>query len=264
MQKEIEYKNAKHWLEQLLTKKIQSNPQYSLRSFARQVGIAPSALSRILSGKRTFTLNLAIRISNALGLTPKDRDQLLAMISPPIKEVSTKKQSETKQLSVDCFNAMSEWYHFGIMQLFFLDDFVQDQKWMAKILGISQLEVKLAIERLLRLEILDKNEKGELFRTANQFATTTDISSAGLRLFQKQILEKAIVSLEEDQIFERDITSITVASNETQIELVKKEIKKFRLKMAKVLAEGPKTRVYNLGIHLIPVSDSTKGKKYEN
>lgn len=94
-------------------------------------------------------------------------------------------------------------------------------------------------------------------------STTTDITSSGIRHFQKQILEKTISSLETDDILERDITSITIAINENKIPEAKAEIKKFRLKMSEFLGTGEKTRVYNLGIHLIPLSKSTKGEANE-
>jgi hypothetical protein len=38
---------------------------------------------------------------------------------------------------------------------------------------------------------------------------------------------------------------------------------KFRKKMAEFLAEGKKTRVYNLGVHLIPLSKSMNGETNE-
>jgi uncharacterized protein (TIGR02147 family) len=107
---------------------------------------------------------------------------------------------------------------------------------------------------LISLGILDRNENGKLFRTSSHFTTTTDVASSGLRHFQKQILEKAILSLENDPIEERDITSITVAIDESKIKEAKQEIKKFRLKMSEFLGTGERTRVYNLGIHLIPIS----------
>ena len=125
-------------------------------------------------------------------------------------------------------------------------------------LSISELEAKLAVERLIRLEILDHDENGKLYRTATHLSTTTDIASAGIRHFQKQILEKSIHSLEHDDIHERDITSITVAINEDKIKEAKAEIKKFRMRMSEFMGEGKKTRVYNLGIHLVPLSKSSK------
>lgn len=261
IEKNIETHSSQFWLENLLAEKIKKNPQFSLRAFSRMVDVSPAVLSRILSGKRKLTFNLAVRIADALVLGPYERELLYSFYlsngsSSEVDSESLKHKKE-KELSIDCFNAMKEWYHYGITQLLYIESFVDDAKWIAKMLSITELEAKLAVDRLIRLEILDRDENGKLYRTATHLSTTTDIASAGIRHFQKQILEKSIASLESDNISERDITSITIAINEDRIPEAKTEIKKFRMKMSEFLATGEKTRVYNLGIHLIPLSKST-------
>lgn len=252
--KNIENNGSQLWLENLLAEKVKKNPQFSLRAFARLVEVSPAVLSRILSGKRKLTFNLAVRIADALTLGPMERETLYSFFTT---NSDAREDRHEKELSIDCFNAMKEWYHYGITQLLYVSEFQEDPKWIAKMLSITELEAKLAIDRLLRLEILDRDDNGRLYRTATHLSTTTDIASAGIRHFQKQILEKSIKSLEEDSILERDITSITIAINEERLKEAKAEIKKFRMKMSEFLSEGEKTRVYNLGVHLIPLSKST-------
>ncbi len=259
----IENNSSQLWLENLLAEKIKKNPQFSLRAFARLVDVSPAVLSRILSGKRKLTFNLAVRIADALVLGPIERDTLYSFFTGAASERSDEDRHE-KELSIDCFNAMKEWYHYGITQLLYIEAFQEDPKWIAKMLSITELEAKLAVDRLLRLEILDRDENGRLYRTAAHLSTSTDIASAGIRHFQKQILEKSIYSLEHDELSERDITSITIAINEERIPEAKKEIMRFRKRMAEFLGEGEKTRVYNLGIHLIPLSKSINGVENEN
>ncbi len=245
---------AKDWLENYLAKKIEKNPRYSLRAFATRVSINPSVLSRILTGKRTLTFKMAVRIADALALEPCDRSELLSItVKTPIKNQS-ENEKEMRDLSVDCFMAMSDWYHYAICQLLYVENFKEDNKWIAKTLGVSELEVKLAISRLLRLNILERDENDILFRTSSHFQTTTDVLSSGLRKFQKQILERAIVSLDDDPLLERDITSITMAINVDKVAEAKLKIKEFRQEMADFLEEGPRSRVYNLGVHLVPLS----------
>lgn len=255
-----ENNHSQLWLENLIAEKIKKNPQFSLRAFARMVDVSPAVLSRILSGKRKLTFNLATRIADALVLGPDERETLYSFFLGAPEE-KTEEEKVQKELSIDCFNAMKEWYHYGITQLLYIESFKEDSKWIAKMLSITELEAKMAIERLLRLEILDRDENGKLYRTATHLSTTTDIASAGIRHFQKQILEKSIESLEKDDVLERDITSITIAINEDRLAEAKLEIKRFRLKMAEFLGTGEKTRVYNLGIHLIPLSKSINGEE---
>ena len=253
----IENTSSQLWLENLLAEKTKKNPQFSLRAFARMVDVSPAVLSRVLSGKRKLTFNLAVRIADALVLGPIERETLYSFYTGADGEKNQEDRHE-KELSIDCFNAMKEWYHYGITQLLLVDSFSEDPKWLAKMLSITELEAKLAIDRLLRLEILDRDESGRLYRTSTHLSTSTDVASAGIRHFQRQILEKSIESLEHDDISERDITSITIAINEERIPEAKKEIMRFRKRMAEFLSEGEKSRVYNLGVHLIPLSKSVK------
>lgn len=243
---------SKVWLQQMLAEKS----RMSLRSFARMVEVNPGVLSRVLNGRRKLTFALAVRIADALKLGPVERETLYSFY---LSEGEIKKVDYAeKELSLDCFTAMKEWYHYGITQLMLVENFQEDTKWLASVLGISELEVKLAIERLIRLDVLDRDENGTLYKTKFHLSTSPDIAASGIRHFQKQILEKSIQSLESDSLSEKDITSITLAINEDKIEEAKKEIKKFRMKMSEFLTEGKKTRVYNLGIHLIPLTKSTK------
>lgn len=255
--------NTQLWLENLLANKVKRNPQFSLRAFSRLVDVSPAVLSRILSGQRTLTFKLAVRIADGLLLGPSERDELYSFFTKKFDENESLTDRHEKEQSIDCFNAMKEWYHYGITQLLYIEGFKEDPKWIAKMLSITELEAKLAVERLIRLEILDRNEFGKLYRTSTHLSTTTDIASAGIRHFQKQILEKSIESLERDSLNERDITSITIAINEDRLAEAKLEIKKFRLKLSEFLSVGEKTRVYNLGIHLIPLSKSIMGENHD-
>ena len=76
IEKNFETSSSQSWLENLLTEKIKKNPQFSLRAFSRLVDVSPAVLSRVLSGKRKLTFNLAVRIADALVLGPGEREVL--------------------------------------------------------------------------------------------------------------------------------------------------------------------------------------------
>lgn len=53
------------------------NPSYSLRAFARDIGIGSGRLSELLSGKRRFTPRSIERISRALKLSQEEFEDLV-------------------------------------------------------------------------------------------------------------------------------------------------------------------------------------------
>ncbi len=61
-----------NYLQQELERRCQKNPRYSLRSFAKFLEIDPSALSKILNGKRPLGKRLIRRFAYRLGLTQEE------------------------------------------------------------------------------------------------------------------------------------------------------------------------------------------------
>src|SRR5215470_6437173 len=56
------------YLQSELARRCSSNPQYSLRSFALQLGINHSTLSQLLRGKRVMTPRMVEALGERLGL----------------------------------------------------------------------------------------------------------------------------------------------------------------------------------------------------
>ena len=65
MQREFDYRKA---LAKELKERQLRNPGYSLRSFARDLGLSPAALSQVMSGKRHFSKGNAEKVISALSL----------------------------------------------------------------------------------------------------------------------------------------------------------------------------------------------------
>ncbi len=71
---------------------------------------------------------------------------------------------------------------------------------------------------------------------------------------QRHVLEKALTAIDVVPQDEKDITSMTMAIDESKIPEAKKRIKAFRRQLCEFLETGKQTRVFNLGIQLYPIS----------
>ena len=76
-----EIKTAADYLIYIFNERKEKNPRYSLRAFARSLGVSSGQLSEILSGKRPLSHKLARRISIALALTDSEGQRLLQLVS---------------------------------------------------------------------------------------------------------------------------------------------------------------------------------------
>lgn len=78
---ETEVKTAADYLISIFNDRKEKNPRYSLRAFARSLGVSSGQLSEILSGKRPLSHKLARRISIALALTEEESHKLIHLVS---------------------------------------------------------------------------------------------------------------------------------------------------------------------------------------
>jgi uncharacterized protein (TIGR02147 family) len=273
--------NYRTYLRAALAERIKRNPSYSMRAMAGLMGITPSGLCQVLKGKKNLSPSAAIRIAGRLGLEPSDARYFCELV-----ELETAKTAEhraavlerisamnpervVRDLSVDQFQIISDWYHYAIVELTESDIASFDPAAIARRLGISRIEVEAAIERLLRLEMLEPHpDKPGFYRKTNEsFQVSSDVSSAALRKFHQQILEKAAESLEQQRPGDRIIGSETFAFAPEQLPEFRELVAEFYRKAVALADRGTgKTEVYNLGVNFFSLAPSggtpaERGKK---
>jgi uncharacterized protein (TIGR02147 family) len=242
-------------LQIVFSQRCHRNEGYSLRAYAKSLSTPPSTLSEIMNNKRPISKKLAEKFGKALNLSS---EQLEAFC-----KIDEREGVEYHQLALDSFYCISEWYHYGILQLLKTKIFKNDARWIAKRLGITPSQVKLAIERLIRVGILQVEEDGSLKDATNGQTShlKNNFTNEQLKNFQIQTLEKAIEALKNIPIEWRDNTSMTMAINKSAIPLAKEEIKKFRRKLTKKLESfGEPDEVYQMAISLTPLTNLNFGE----
>lgn len=217
-----------------------------------------SSLSEIINGKRPLTKKYRDKIGKALKMS---EEQINAFNGKnhgnSLKDPQDQLTDDYRQLALDSFYIISEWFHYGILQLIKIKGFKNNSHWIAKRLGILPSQAEIAVERLLRIGILQEVD-GKLIDITggNTSHLKSDFTNEQLRGFQVQALEKAIVALKTVPIAKRDNTSMTLAVSREAIPFAKEEIKKFRRKLTKKLESfGEPDEVYQLAISLTPLTN---------
>lgn len=227
------------------------NPKYSMRAYAKKVGVGQSAISEILSGKRPITRKTAEKILIGLDKSPIEISEVLQ--SEPIN------QQKYKSLDMDTYHMIADWYYYAILSLAETVDFESSVDWIAKRLGISISTAGEATQRLLRLGLLERHPKtGKLKATGDQFEAISAIAHPALKKACRQNLELAVKALDESNFEERDFTAITLCFNPSKMLEAKKLIKNFRRNFCRAMESHEKKEVYKLSLQLFPLS---KGKK---
>jgi uncharacterized protein (TIGR02147 family) len=159
------------------------------------------------------------------------------------------------------FEAISDWYHYAILEMTRTRIKKPSDKKLAKSLGLTESEVKLAIERLLRANLLkidDDNNWEDL--TLEGLATNISdpmSTNSSRRKLQRQVLDKSLKALDELPNSQRDHTSVTLAMSLEDLEEAKEMIRHFRRKFTEHFEHKSKPKqVVNLHIGFYPVSNS--------
>lgn len=232
------------------------NPSYSLRAYARDLGVSMGLLSEVLGGKRTLTYRTGCKILPRLGLAPRREKQFVTSLAPQPKILpSTERalRAQIERLNADQFHLISDWYHFAILSLVKIPGCRADCHWISRRLGITPDEAELAVARLRRLRLV-REENGVLKRTKAQIETTPDLPTSAIKKSHKQTLEQVIVALFDVPVDQREIISTTVATTPEKMSEAKRMIREFAETMYDFLDDGPKTEVYNFNMQLVPVT----------
>jgi uncharacterized protein (TIGR02147 family) len=253
----LEAKSVSQFLGEELQQRLRVNPRYSQRAFARQLGLSPGELSELLRGKRGLSLRSAIKIAKTMGLNATEAKHLLELAQVDRSQrlgasdagFVSPLDSHGEPLTLDAFHIVSDWSCFAILNLMDCQAFKATPQWIAKRLGISAVEARLAWERLVRVGLIEK-KNGIWVTTQDYVLSPTGIPSAAIRHYHRQMLEKASEALETHPVQERDITGIGFAVDPKYLPSIRKEISDFQDRLVARFSKGKRTEVYQLEMAL--------------
>ena len=195
-----EHSDYRSFLKATLLERSRKNPAYSMRSMARQTGLSASSLSDILKGHKNLSPTRALTVASLLGLDPPEAEffgllvQSQASESPDVRarlEARMRALSPrpvATDLSLDHFQMIAEWVHLPILEMTFIPGPPLTAALISERLGISRIEAELALERLERLELIEKDKKGRYQKSTPYWIASSKVPNEALRRFHAQML----------------------------------------------------------------------------
>lgn len=241
------------------------NSRYSMRAFAQMLRIDHSILSMIFSGKRIPSKQDAARLPAALKLGPDEttaflqsiaetkRSRRLEKLNRDYGKQSPLSSMDPREISTDAFSVLSEWYWAPVAALTQVKGAQSDPAWIAQQLGISEEQARTAVDKLISLELLKAEGEKLLLKGPMIASKNRDQTNQALMARQKQVLQKSIISLENDPIEVRNHTSMTMAIDPKKIPIAKTMIEEFNRSLCKFLESGDQLQVYELTVGLFPI-----------
>ena len=252
-----------------LEQRVTRNPSYSLRAFAKAIHLAPPHLSAVLNGRKGLSKSSAAKIALSLNWNDDEKNIFISLVEVAHARKSKEKILAQERLNthltnksfsmigLDEFKIISDWYHLAILQLFELEGFKSDVKWIADKLNISKDEAEAALGRLRKLGFIEK--PGSSFKLSKKNVATPAVPSSAIRSYHHQMLRKAGEALESQSIDERDFSSIVMPIQKSQLPEAKEWIKDFRRKFSAHFEKTKaKDEVYCLSVQFYKISNENK------
>jgi uncharacterized protein (TIGR02147 family) len=269
----FEHECYQSYLRDVFAKQVAQNPRYSLRAFARKLGIAASSLSEVLSGKKKISHAMALKIASQLNLREKERTYFTLLADLDSARTETLRHEITKKietyhrrrnvvtLDVELFRAISEWYHVVLMEMTNLKDVNFDPRVLAPQLGITAVEVNAALQRLVKLGLIKKGADRKYQKSESQAVFASAEKNQALRKFHQQMLGLASNAPETQKPADRFVGSETFVFDEKLIPEANAILEDCFDKMIELSNRSKtKKRVYHFGMQLFSVTKTGETK----
>ncbi|MGZ3771792.1 MAG: TIGR02147 family protein [Bdellovibrio sp.] len=275
----FEYTDFRDFLNEKWKTLKQENPKFSLRYFARVAGFkSHNFLKHVLSGKSRLSEDSIEKFSKALKLNREEANFFKNLVLFNQALDSTEKhaygrrlmQSKTYRkifpLAEAQFNYFTHWYFIPIREFVKLSEFKEDYQWIAQNLTpkITPAEAEKAVEELLQLGLLERNEIGRLAQKSAFVSTANEVSSKVVAQYHREMLKRAAESIDLIPRDKRDISNMTVTVSEEMATKLKEKIQNFRKEIVEMIShDNTPNSVYQLNFQIFPIvfDLSSKEKK---
>lgn len=273
-----EYDNYREFLSDFIADRKKRFAFFSNRYFCRKAGISsPSLCREVISGKRNLTEKTIAAFSRGMDLT--ERDTLFFRLLVRFNQSKTideqaiylaelkqfRKKVTTSYIPADSFAYYEHWYHPAIRELASLLDWNDDYELLARSLEpqITPVAAKKSVDLLIKLGFLARQKDGRYKQTAPAIASGNNVT--GVRSLNRQFGELGIAAIENIPVDDRYISSMTVGITRKTYKTLEKEIEAFKDRLRSIVEEQDEAEaVYNLNLHLFPLTRNRKHRKKQS
>jgi len=248
----------------------------SYRWLSMRIGIRSSGyLSWVIAGKRNISLSLALELVKALKLKSTEGEYFITLVQfnqasdPDEKNHFFEQLNRIKPLAVktirdDQQQYYSQWYYAAIRELVSLYPITDNYRHAASLLAppIRPSEAKEALELLLRLKLITKNNNGIYQQTDKVISSSgSPIDPAIIHRYQNETIELARHATNRFPREERDISTVTMSINGDALKKIQKRAELFRLEVMGIARTCTHPdRIFQSNCQLFPLSKDKKGE----
>lgn len=254
----------------ILQKELRSiqerKPRFSLRAFARQLGLSPSSLSKVISGAQGLSPQMAESVALKLKLPAGEveRFKKTAILEQAKKRRSRKKLEGAITIhDLELFELLSQWYNFVLLEWISMRPGIIDLSDISERLGVSEVVVRDSIKRLQRFKLLKRS--GNSYSVPDKARSFGDqVPSRAIRAYHAHMIAKAASALEDQPFEKRNVSNVILRISDKNYDKVVEKIAAFRRDIASLTNNDPDAdQIYALNFQffsLVRLPYLSKGK----
>ena len=233
------YSDHLKYLQEAYDNRVARNPSYSLRAFARDLGLATSTLTEIMKGKYGLSFERAFQVAEKMHLNETQCQHFAELFIIQFSRSEKAKKSARanvlarttqvyQDLQEDSFRTISEWHHLAILELLEIEQHTYETSaLLAERLELPQDLLQESLQRLERLHLIELR-KGRLLPTGEFTTVGNGRASEAIRHFHAQVLSRAQMALENQTVDEREFSSTVFSISKEDVSAAKKLLQTFR------------------------------------
>lgn len=241
---------------------------FSYRFMARKVGMDHGYLVKLLQQKVHLAEGHLGKFIGFCGLKGRDEDYFRTLVhfnkskNPDQTAILFEKLMnlagvEAHPVEKDQFEYYSAWYHSAIRALLGHMKYDGEAGVLAKALNppVPERQVVESVQLLERLKLVRKDEEGLYKPTEALITTGGNLQAAAVRQFQHEMIRLADEALERHPKDQRDISSVTISIEASDLGEVRSRIAALRQSLMSLASMSASAdSVFQLNVQLFPLS----------
>lgn len=228
----------------------------------------------VFDGTRNLTPNSIRKFAKALKFDKRQTDYFEALVL--FNQAKNDKDRETyldrlnrlkpkvklTGLQKEQYDFFKKWHYVIIREMVALPNFQEDEDWIASHISppIKPKETREALDALIKLKLLTRDEKGNLHQSESSLSTSPSVASLDLFYLYLDMIKLAKESLLRVSSDLRDFSSLTIPIPLKTLDEVKTRIREFRQELLAIVnqAEPDYHEVFQMNFQVFPVTTANK------
>ena len=236
----FQYLSFRRFLSDWFDARKAADRRFSHRLFARRAGAtSPSLFGEVVGGKRNLSAAMVQGFCRALNLQGSSASFFGDLVALDQGETEAERNAAWERIAAHrrfrsarpiegaAFAYLSTWYLPATRELALRPDFRPDPEWIARTLEprVTAAQARDALATLQELGLLVERD-GRLVPADTSIATAHQVQGLAVHNYHRQMLERAMASIEAVRSSERHLVGVTVAVPESLVPTLKQEQKR--------------------------------------